>query len=228
MGHEQGGQLECVRKNPYCVLLFDEIEKAHPQVLNILLQILDDGRMTDGKGRMIDFSNTVVIMTSNVGSYLLSGSVDDKVEADVMKVVRSSFKPELLNRITDIVIFHPLGKKELIKIVRILLKEIGGRLASKDIKIDISDLAAQHFLDQSYDSAYGARPIRRFLEKLLVTQISKLLITGDLVEHSKISVLFESEVASMTSLDQDDVKLFPLDDRSYLRVEDLSQAMDVE
>jgi ATP-dependent Clp protease ATP-binding subunit ClpB len=222
VGHESGGQLEQVRKHPYCVLLFDEIEKAHPQVLNILLQILDDGRMTDGKGRLIDFSNTVIIMTSNVGSHLLAnsaGHVSDQVESQVMQLVRSSFKPELLNRITDIVIFHALGKTELIKIVRILLGDVGSRLASKDIKLDISDLAASYILDESFDPTYGARPIRRYLEKLLVTQLARLLITGDLREHSLVTVLVNGEEQG---------KVWPLNDHCCVKIEDISHEMQVE
>jgi len=222
VGHEQGGQLEVVRKHPYCVLLFDEIEKAHPQVLNILLQILDDGRMTDGKGRTIDFSNTIIIMTSNVGSHLLTGPVDEIVEASVMKVVRSSFRPELLNRITDIVIFHPLGKSELIKIVRILLKDVGSRLAQKNILLSISDLASQYVLEQAYDPTYGARPIRRYLEKMLVTQLAKHIISGDLVENSQVTVLFKTEVNLR------EPKVWALDENSYIKSEDLAQEMEVE
>ncbi|TPX66965.1 hypothetical protein SpCBS45565_g04145 [Spizellomyces sp. 'palustris'] len=186
VGYDEGGQLtEAVRRHPYCVVLFDEVEKAHPQVLNVLLQVLDDGRLTDGKGRVVDFHNTVIIMTSNVGSHLLqTPKVDEPVKQAVMMEVRRTFKPELLNRITDIVIFHPLGHDHLRQIVKIQLKEIAKRLESKNIQLKISDAAADLVLARAYDPLYGARPLRRYLERVLVTKLSKMLVSGDLTDRS--------------------------------------------
>ncbi|KAJ3366328.1 hypothetical protein HDU91_001878 [Kappamyces sp. JEL0680] len=214
VGHEAGGQLEHVRKHPYCVLLFDEIEKAHPQVLNVLLQLLDDGRLTDGKGRTIDFTNTVVIMTSNVGSHLLNQAVTPSIEAQVMSLVRQSFKPELLNRITDITIFDPLSRSQLFTIVRVLLDEIAAKLKDKHIELKISSAATQHVLDESYDIAYGARPLRRYLEKLLVTQLARLLLTGDLQEHTIVTVQRKNEPFSHGD------KIFPIDETLVFAVQE--------
>jgi ATP-dependent Clp protease ATP-binding subunit ClpB len=209
VGYESGGQLtEAVRKHPYCVILFDEIEKAHAQVLNILLQVLDDGRLTDGKGRVVDFSNTLVIMTSNVGSQYLNTAVTQEVRDQVMNLVRQTFKPELLNRISDTVVFHPLTKKELVKIVKIQLGDISKRLSDKNITLEITDPAAEYILEKSYDPLYGARPLRRYLEKLLVTNMAKLLISGSLNEHSSVFV----EVEKSQGCHQ-------VDDGLYLRIE---------
>ncbi|TPX55400.1 hypothetical protein PhCBS80983_g05342 [Powellomyces hirtus] len=186
VGYDEGGQLtEQVRRHPYAVILFDEIEKAHPQVLNVLLQVLDDGRLTDGKGRTVDFSNTVIIMTSNVGSQLLqqSTSVSSEIKDAVMAQVRRTFKPELLNRITDIVVFHSLAPPQLREIVKIQLAEIAKRLESKQILLRMSDAAADVVLEKSYDPLYGARPLKRYLERALVTKLSKMLISGELTEH---------------------------------------------
>ena len=194
VGYDAGGQLtEAVRNHPYCVILFDEIEKAHPQVLNILLQLLDDGRLTDGQGRLVDFSNTVVIMTSNLGSEYLSGKVDETVKMNVMNVVRRSFKPELLNRITDIVIFHPLDKVHLAKIVVLLLQQIGQRLEPQHIRLDISPLAIESILTEAYTPQYGARPLKRYLERILVTTLAKFIMQGTLPCHSIVHVIHNSE-----------------------------------
>ncbi|KAI8819839.1 P-loop containing nucleoside triphosphate hydrolase protein [Fimicolochytrium jonesii] len=191
VGYDEGGQLtEAVRRHPYAVILFDEIEKAHPQVLNVLLQLLDEGRLTDGKGRTVDFSNTVVIMTSNVGSHLLQAAVTvtPAVEDAVMNEVRRTFKPELLNRITDIVVFHSLGHEHLRKIVHIQVAEVAKRLAGRNIKLRISDAAADVVLEKSFDPLYGARPIRRFLERVLLTKLSKDLLSGHLTDNCLASV----------------------------------------
>ena len=187
VGYESGGQLtEAIRKHPYCVVLFDEIEKAHTQVLNVLLQLLDDGRLTDGQGRTVDFSNTVVIMTSNVGSQFLQGKVGPAEKSNVMDLVRHTFKPELLNRISEIVIFHPLEREQLIKIVHILLSEISKRLKEKNVTLEMSDNAA------------------KYLEKLLVTNIAKLLISGTLPEHSTVYIETKSEHPRLETHQVDD------------------------
>lgn len=193
VGYESGGQLDHVRKHPYCVLLFDEIEKAHPQVLNVLLQLLDEGRLTDGQGRLIDFSNTVVIMTSNVGSHFLSDAGIQEAEENVMKAIRSTFKPELLNRITDIVIFQPLLKSQLYQIVNVLLSEVGSRLQSRQIDLSVTQSATSCILEAAYDPLYGARPLKRYLEKLIVTRLAKLLLSGDITEGSSIQIATRGE-----------------------------------
>ncbi|KAI9335336.1 P-loop containing nucleoside triphosphate hydrolase protein [Obelidium mucronatum] len=191
VGYDSGGQLtETVRRHPYSVLLFDEIEKAHPQVLNILLQVLDDGRLTDGQGRVVDFTNTVIIMTSNIGARYLQ-EVDDvtnEVEARVMQEVKSTFKPELLNRISDIVVFSPLRQKQLHKIVYAQLSQISQRLESRNIKLQMTDAAANSILEASYDPHYGARPLRRYLERRVVTQLSRMLVAGELPDQSVATV----------------------------------------
>eukprot|EP00123_Amoebidium_parasiticum_P020152 comp43324_c0_seq1/m.47472 comp43324_c0_seq1/g.47472 ORF comp43324_c0_seq1/g.47472 comp43324_c0_seq1/m.47472 type:complete len:725 (-) comp43324_c0_seq1:166-2340(-) len=186
VGHEEGGQLtEAVRRRPYNVLLFDEVEKAHPQVLNVLLQLLDDGRLTDGQGRTVDFTNTVVIMTSNVGAeYLLAGH--DK-EA-VVEAARRSFRPELLNRIDDIVVFDALTKKDLQGVIRLQMANVAGRLKDNDVDISLNPSALQYIIDAAYDPTYGARPLRRYLEKHVVTEVSKLLLKGLVPDHSEIVV----------------------------------------
>ncbi|KAI9092118.1 P-loop containing nucleoside triphosphate hydrolase protein [Phlyctochytrium arcticum] len=205
VGYDEGGQLtEAVRRHPYCVVLFDEVEKAHPQVLNVLLQVLDDGRLTDGKGRVVDFHNTVIIMTSNVGSHLLQVSpVDEAVKSAVMNEVRRTFKPELLNRMTDVVIFHPLSRTDLRQIVKIQLADIGKRLASKHIHLNMSDKAADLILENAYDPLYGARPLRRYLERILVTKISRMLISGTLQEYSEAFVETVEEAGDMPLTEED-------------------------
>ncbi|KAJ3136385.1 hypothetical protein HK100_001714 [Physocladia obscura] len=191
VGYDSGGQLtEVVRRHPYSVILLDEIEKAHPQVLNVLLQVLDDGRLTDGQGRVVDFTNTVIIMTSNVGSTYLQevDEVTPAVESEVMKDVRRTFKPELLNRITDIIVFSPLRQKQLQKIVYAQLATIAARLESRNIKLKMTDAAADAILAASYDPHYGARPLRRYLERKVVTQLSRMLVSGELPEHSVATI----------------------------------------
>ncbi|KAJ3235114.1 hypothetical protein HDU78_005493 [Chytriomyces hyalinus] len=187
VGYDAGGQLtEVVRRRPYSVILLDEVEKAHPQVLNVLLQILDDGRLTDGQGRLVNFTNTVVIMTSNVGSTYLQDvdEVDEDVRENVMKQVRLQFKPELLNRITDTIVFSPLRKKQLHKIVYAQLAEIGARMESRHIKLEMTSAAADAILAASYNPHYGARPLRRYLERKVVTQLSRMLVSGELSDYS--------------------------------------------
>ncbi|KAJ3024356.1 hypothetical protein HKX48_000032 [Thoreauomyces humboldtii] len=227
IGHDDGGQLtEKVRRHPYAVILFDEIEKAHPQVLNILLQVLDEGRLTDGKGRTVDFSNTVIIMTSNVGSHLLqSVHLDQTVKDAVMDEVRRTFKPELLNRITEIVIFHSLGRDHLRQIARIQLAEVGKRLESRGINLLMSDAAADVVLAKSYDPAYGARPLRRFLERVLVTKLSKMLLKGTLPENCTAHVQAVTELGANVELTRDD-----REDGLFVQVETVSPeaGMDVD
>ncbi|KAF9208110.1 hypothetical protein BGZ49_009734 [Haplosporangium sp. Z 27] len=197
IGHDEGGQLtEAVRRRPYSVILFDEIEKADVKVLNVLLQVLDDGRLTDSKGRVVDFSNTVIIMTSNVGYIHLqdlgSSGITDQAREAVMRDVRNHFRPEFLNRLDDLILFSPLGTGQLSKIVRNQLGVIGKRLESKNITLHITDGAIQRVLNDAFDPRYGGRPLKRYLEKQVVTKVSRLLLTGELTEYQNVVVDVDS------------------------------------
>lgn len=195
VGHEEGGQLtEAVRRRPYSVVLFDEVEKAHPQVWNVLLQVLDDGRLTDGQGRTVDFSNVVIIMTSNLGSeFILQGTQKDgeltqDTKDKVMAVVKKHFRPEFLNRLDDIIVFNPLGKDNLYGIVRLQAKDLLRRLENQDIHMDISDSALNLIVKAGWDPIYGARPMKRYLEKNIVTEISRMVVSGKLHEHCTVHI----------------------------------------
>ena len=195
VGYDEGGQLtEAVRRRPYCVILFDEIEKAHPDVFNILLQILDDGRVTDSHGRVVDFKNTVIIMTSNIGSeYLLngideSGAISEKTRGEVMSVLRSSFRPEFLNRVDDIVFFKPLSKAEVAEIVKLLLAHLSERLSDRHITLNFSDKAVEFIADAGYDPVYGARPLKRYISHNVETKLARALIAGGVKDNSSVEV----------------------------------------
>jgi ATP-dependent Clp protease ATP-binding subunit ClpB len=182
VGYEEGGQLtEAVRRRPYAVVLLDEIEKAHPEVFNVLLQVLDDGRLTDGKGRTVSFKNTVVIMTSNVGSQHIQalGTADfDRMEAAVLEELRGSFRPEFLNRIDDIVIFHGLERQHMDRIVDIQLGRLRKLLAERELTLELAPEARTFLANAGYDPAYGARPLKRALAKYLQNPLSKELLAG--------------------------------------------------
>ena len=189
VGYEEGGQLtEAVRRKPYSVILFDEIEKAHPDVFNILLQVLDDGRLTDSQGRTVDFKNTIIIMTSNIGSeYLIDGLIEDGTineenRENVDKVLRNSFKPEFLNRIDDIVMFTPLTSDQVYEIIDLQIEDIKHRLEDRDINLDISPRAKEYILANAYNIEYGARPVKRFLQTHVETDLGKLIIEGKVAE----------------------------------------------
>ncbi|KAG4191078.1 hypothetical protein ERO13_A07G069000v2 [Gossypium hirsutum] len=194
VGHEEGGQLtEAVRRRPYSVVLFDEVEKAHISVFNTLLQVLDDGRLTDGQGRTVDFRNTVIIMTSNLGAeHLLcglSGKSSMQVARDrVLQEVRRHFRPELLNRLDEIVVFDPLSHDQLRKVARLQMKDVAVRLAERGIALAVTDAALDYILAESYDPVYGARPIRRWLEKRVVTELSRMLVKEEIDENSTVYV----------------------------------------
>ena len=191
IGYEEGGQLtEAVRRNPYSIVLFDEIEKAHPDVLNLLLQILDDGRLTDSNGRLVDFKNTIIIMTSNIGSeYILNGE-DNKVEGELHKY----FKPEFINRIDEIIVFKKLTKNVLYEILDKIVKEIEGRLSDINIKIELDNTAKDYFVNNGYDEFYGARPLKRLVNKELETPLAKLLINGDIHENDTLIVSYDNKL----------------------------------
>ena len=195
VGYDEGGQLtEAVRRRPYSVLLFDEIEKAHPDVFNILLQLLDDGRLTDNQGRIVNFKDTVVIMTSNIGAHYLLDGVDDhgdlkdSARKSVLEALRGHFRPELLNRIDDIVMFKPLKLDEVKKIVRLLTASLSKRLVDRHITLNITDDAIGHIAKSAYDPVYGARPLKRYLQRDLETKIGRALLSGGIAEGSKVTV----------------------------------------
>ncbi len=192
VGYEEGGQLtEAVRRNPYSIVLFDEIEKAHPDVFNILLQILDDGRITDSQGRTVDFKNTIIIMTSNLGSEYILENNPNKFDL-INKELRSTFKPEFLNRIDEILYFNSLNKDVVYKILDKLILEINNRLKNRNIVIELSDNAKEHIISEAYDEAFGARPIKRYLSDNIETLIAMDLIEGRIKDNSKILVDFNN------------------------------------
>uniref|UniRef100_A0A0G4FR76 Clp R domain-containing protein n=1 Tax=Chromera velia CCMP2878 TaxID=1169474 RepID=A0A0G4FR76_9ALVE len=208
IGHDDGGQLtEAVRRRPYSVVLFDEVEKAHPQVFNTLLQVLDDGRLTDGQGRTVDFSNTVIILTSNLGANHLFDALSGSKEAEetgapsqkqtralkdakdrVLSTVRSHFRPEFLNRLDGLVVFEPLSKEQLRNVMKLQMRMVGDRLKEREIDVAFTDNALDAILQAAYEPQYGARPLRRFLEKHIVTALSRLLVAGDLPDNSHVLV----------------------------------------
>lgn len=192
IGFEEGGQLtEAVRRKPYSVVLFDEIEKAHPDVFNILLQVLDDGRLTDGRGRTVDFRNTIIIMTSNLGSHIIQegaekGTAWGKIENEVMAILRQSFRPEFLNRIGEIVIFNNLTQKDLEKIVDLQLEQLQARLLERDIKLEIDESAKKLLIKEGFDPVYGARPLKRAIQDLLVDELALQIIEGKIKEGQTV------------------------------------------
>ena len=191
VGYEEGGQLtEAVRRKPYSVILFDEIEKAHPDVFNVLLQLLDDGRLTDGKGKMVDFKNTIVIMTSNIGSEIILNDpmVSEPTKEAVLDEMKHRFKPEFLNRIDDIIVFKALGKESIKNIVNLILDGINERLKEQYIKVEFTDKALDYIVDEAYDPAYGARPLKRFVQKDIETNLSKMILGGKVPENSIVKV----------------------------------------
>ncbi|MGI6210959.1 MAG: ATP-dependent chaperone ClpB [Anaerovoracaceae bacterium] len=195
VGYDEGGQLtEAVRRKPFSVILFDEIEKAHPDVFNILLQLLDDGRLTDNQGRTVDFKNTVVIMTSNIGSQELienirqDGTIDPEVKERVVKMLSGYFKPEFLNRIDDIIVFSPLTEEQIVKIIQLNFEEIEDRLRERDIHLILTDGAKQRIAAEAYDPAYGARPVKRYLQSHIENQLAQMIIAGDIVDGDTVRI----------------------------------------
>ncbi|MBP5638193.1 MAG: ATP-dependent chaperone ClpB [Victivallales bacterium] len=192
VGYDEGGQLtEAVRRKPYCVLLFDEIEKAHPDVFNILLQVLDDGRLTDSQGRLVDFKNTIIIMTSNIGSQdiiAFDGKDYDTMRERVMAALRAKFRPEFLNRLDDVVVFHRLGKEHILSIVDLQLEEFAKRLENRRISLTVSDAAKQKLADEGYDPQYGARPLKRVITRRLENPVSRMVISGELPDGGKLDI----------------------------------------
>ena len=199
VGYDEGGQLtEAVRRKPYSVVLFDEIEKAHPDVFNILLQVLDDGRITDSQGRTVDFKNTILIMTSNLGSsYLLDGinedgTINPEAAAKVENELKSHFRPEFINRLDEIIMFKPLTKENISGIIDILINNLNKRIADRDLSISLTDSAKQFIADNGYDPVYGARPLKRYLQKNIETMVAKEILSDKLDAGDHIIVDFEN------------------------------------
>ena len=195
VGYDEGGELtEAVRRKPYSVVLFDEIEKAHPDVFNILLQILDDGRITDSQGRLVDFKNTIIIMTSNLGANIIldginaDGKISDEAMSEVQKLLRATFRPELLNRIDEIITFSPLTKEEVKQIVDLLLTNVKKRLADKQLGLEVTPKAKEHIVDFGYDVSFGARPLKRYIQHNVETAIAKAVLTNNLKPNSTLVV----------------------------------------
>ena len=191
VGYDEGGQLtEAVRRRPYSVVLLDEVEKAHPEVFDILLQVLDDGRLTDGQGRTVDFRNTLLILTSNLGSaFLVDPTLDPAVRKEsVMGVVRSNFKPEFLNRLDEVVLFDALSRDDLAHIVDLQLVLLEKRLAMRRITLSVTDEARRWLAETGYDPAYGARPLRRLIQSAIGDPLARLLIGGEVADGGSVSV----------------------------------------
>jgi len=216
VGYEEGGQLtEAVRRRPYCVILFDEIEKAHPEVLNVMLQLLDDGRLTDSKGRTVDFKNTVVIMTSNLGADRIqafarkqSGSFDELKE-ELMGVLRHSFRPEFINRIDEIIVFQALTKEQLVQITSLMLDRVARRLRAQHIEVEFSEAAVGHLAEVGFDPEFGARPLRRAIQRELENELSRLLLGGSVepddrvrVDYDDVQLTFDVEKGAAEAMEE--------------------------
>ena len=193
VGYDEGGQLsEAVRRKPYAVVLFDEIEKAHPDVFNVLLQVLDDGRITDSQGRTIDFKNTIIIMTSNLGSrFLLEGVtgevIPESVRESVMAELRRSFRPEFLNRIDETILFKPLTLEEITQIVDLLIADLNKRLVERRVSVSLDKKAREWAAEKGYDPVFGARPLKRFLQRQIETKLARALVSGEVAEGSQVT-----------------------------------------
>ena len=195
VGYDEGGQLtEAVRRKPYSVILFDEVEKAHPDVFNILLQVLDDGRITDSKGKTVDFKNTVIILTSNLGSqYLLEGidgegNITPEARAEVEGILKQSFRPEFLNRLDEIIMFKPLTKDNIGKIVELCIDDLNRRLRDRDMKVELTDAAKQYCIDNGYEPQFGARPLKRFIQKNVETISARAILENRIAEGGTIHI----------------------------------------
>ena len=195
VGYDEAGQLtEAVRRRPYAVVLFDEVEKAHPEVLNVLLQLLDDGRLTDGRGRTVDFKNTVVIMTSNLGSQYLAeraiqdGVVDEGTRREVLEAMRQHFRPEFINRIDEIIVFHPLGRAHMGRIIDLQMAKLLDRLQERKITLHLSEAARLALVDEGYDPLYGARPLKRTLQKRVLDPLAMAVLQGEFHEGDEVTL----------------------------------------
>jgi len=195
VGYEEGGQLtEAVRRKPYSVILFDEVEKAHPDVFNILLQVLDDGRITDSQGRTVDFKNTIIILTSNLGSQFLldgigaDGEISQEARDQVNELLKRSFRPEFLNRLDEIVFYKPLTKDNVTHIIDLMVADINRRLSDKQLTVELTPAAKDFIIDSAYDPIYGARPLRRYLQHTVETLISRKIIADQVESGQRLTV----------------------------------------
>ena len=197
VGYDEGGQLtEAVRRKPYSVVLFDEVEKAHPDVFNVLLQVLDDGRITDSQGRTVDFKNTIIIMTSNIGGVDIAeggGEITDEIRETVMNKLKQHFRPEFLNRIDETIIFKSLSKENIGSIVDLMVKDLNKRLAGQEITIKLTDEAKSAIIDQGYDPVYGARPLKRFIQKNVETLVARMILAGEVSTQSAIIIDYDGQ-----------------------------------
>jgi len=206
VGYDEGGQLtEAIRRRPYSVVLFDEIEKAHADVFNVFLQILDDGRLTDGQGHTVDFRNTIVIMTSNIGSHrildykgTLGGAEEALMRATVMEELRAHFRPEFLNRVDETIVFHALSEEELMEIVEIQLGRLRSRLAERRIALVLDDAAKRHLVKAGYDPSYGARPLKRTIQKEVETPLGRRILAGEINDGDTVNVGFNDILGELT------------------------------
>jgi ATP-dependent Clp protease ATP-binding subunit ClpB len=207
VGYDEGGQLtEAVRRKHYSVVLFDEIEKAHPEVFNILLQVLDDGRITDSQGRVVDFKNTIIIMTSNIGAHFLldgikeDGTISEEAEESVSGLLKNHFRPEFLNRLDEIILFHPLTKDNIAHIVELQINELNQRLSDRHISIELTEAAREHIAEGGYDPAFGARPLRRYIQKNVETLAARMILSGEVLQGSTIRIdLADGELQAYVS-----------------------------
>jgi len=194
VGYEEGGRLtEAVRRRPYSVVLLDEIEKAHRDVFNILLQVLDDGRLTDGQGHTVDFTNTIIVMTSNLGSQVIQqitseGGTPEEIEAAVKEILREKFLPEFLNRIDEVIVFHPLNREQIAKIVDLQLARLAKLLAEKDLRLEVTDAAKKAIAAEGYDPTFGARPLKRVIQQRIQNPLATELLKGTIPEHGGVRV----------------------------------------
>ncbi|MBR5896812.1 MAG: AAA family ATPase, partial [Lachnospiraceae bacterium] len=200
VGYEEGGQLtEAVRRKPYSVVLFDEIEKAHPDVFNVLLQVLDDGRITDSLGRTVDFKNTILIMTSNIGAQALldginsNGEISAVAEAEVEGMLKASFRPEFLNRLDEIIMFKPLTEDNMASIAKLVIADLGKRLEDREIKLTVTDDALKYIAHNGYEPQYGARPLKRYIQKNVETSVARLLLSDTLAAGDTIEIGMEGD-----------------------------------
>jgi len=199
VGYDEGGRLtEAVRRRPYCVVLFDEMEKAHPDVSSVLLQILDDGRLTDGHGRTVDFKNAIIVMTSNIGSDVIlqmteSGAIDAEIEAHMRQVLKAAFRPELLNRIDETITFAQLTKEDLTSIVQIQIRDLQKRLLERDLHLTLTEAAQKALADEGYDPQFGARPLKRVIQQRVENALATRLLAGEFYENDHIEVDYQGK-----------------------------------
>jgi ATP-dependent Clp protease ATP-binding subunit ClpB len=201
VGYEEGGQLtEAVRRRPYCVVLLDEVEKAHPEVFDVLLQVLDDGRLTDGQGRTVDFRNTILILTSNLGSqFIADPALDDRAKRDaVLTAVRTSFKPEFLNRLDDVIIFASLSTSELTRIVDLQIDRLAKRLSGRRLELTVSPAAKEWLALTGFDPVYGARPLRRLVQSAIGDKLARALLAGEIADGDEVVVDLDQKADSLT------------------------------